>query len=109
VSTQQVKKTSRGYRLSTPSVAVDTGDDPRRAMGLRLAWAQTAVERQRQQRPGHYGYSLFAVSREDLRRLHQVHLQYVRVMQEIIAGSTQSDCVGLYCAQLLDLSGEETP
>jgi hypothetical protein len=48
---------------------------------------------------------LFAISRNDLARLHQLHLAYVRAMQEVIASSGPSECVGLYCAQLLDLSG----
>jgi hypothetical protein len=57
--------------------------------------------------PGtNFGWSVFAVSKADLARLTNLHLQYVRAMREIIASSTPSECVGLYAAQPLDLSGE---
>jgi hypothetical protein len=36
---------------------------------------------------GNFGYSLFAISRSDLRRLRYLHLEYVRAMQELIARS----------------------
>jgi hypothetical protein len=39
-----------------------------------------------------------------LRRLRDVHLEYVRAMQTIIAASRPGECVSLYCAQLLDLA-----
>lgn len=38
-----------------------------------------------------------------MRELRDLHLDYVRAMQAIIAKSTQGGCVGVYCAQLLDL------
>jgi len=52
---------------------------------------------------------LFAASRADLTRLRELQLQYVRAMQDIVARSEPSECVGLYCVQLLDLkaSGNE--
>lgn len=37
------------------------------------------------------------------RQADQLQLQFVRAMQELIASSEPSECVGLYCAQLLDL------
>jgi hypothetical protein len=36
--------------------------------------------------------------------LREAHLAFVREMHGIIAASTRSECVGLYCAQLLDLA-----
>lgn len=50
------------------------------------------------------GYSLFAISKRDLRRLRELHLEYVRAMQNVIAESTPGECVGLYNAQLMDLA-----
>ena len=70
------------------------------------AMRQTALDRMRAGAQGSFGYSLFAVSRRDLAKLQSLHLQYVRAMQDVIASSVPSDCVGLYCAQLLDLSSE---
>lgn len=103
-ATAQVKKTRRGFRVRQVT-AVDTGRDPNRAHELKVAWLSTALERLKAGAPGRFGYSVFAVSRADLTRLHELHLQYVRAMQEVVASSTPSECVGLYCAQLLDLGG----
>lgn len=82
---------------------VDTRQDPKRALGLKAAWAKVALARLEQGAPGTFGYSLFAVSKADLRRLQELELEYVRAMQSVIANSQPTDCVGLYCVQLLDL------
>jgi hypothetical protein len=105
-ATAQVTKTRSGYR-PRQIAAIDTGHDPQRARALKVAWTTTALERMKSGAPGRFGYSLFAVARADLARLHTLHLQYVRAMQEVIASSEPSDCVGLFCAQLLDLSGHD--
>lgn len=86
--------------------AVDTGSDPERAHALRVAWTSRALDRLRAKRRGSFGWSLFAVSKEDLARLNNLHLHYVRAMRDVIASSSQTECVGLYCAQLLDLGAE---
>lgn len=70
-------------------------------------WTRTALGRLERGAPGSFGYSLFAVSKDDLRRLRELHLQYVRAMQELIARSEPNECVGLFCAQLLDLAEED--
>jgi DNA-binding phage protein len=101
----QVKKT-RGRFVPREVTAIDTGSDPVRARELRVGWTTTALERLRAGASGHYGWSLFAVSKADLARLNHLHLQYVRAMREVIASSTPSECVGLYCAQLLDLGAD---
>ena len=84
-------------------VEVDTGADVTRSRALKLAWTLVAAERLRAGSPGSYGYSLFAISRADIRRLKELQRQYVRAMQSLIAESAPGECVGLYCAQLLDL------
>jgi hypothetical protein len=106
-ATGQIRKTRRGYRPEQIGV-VDTGVDPERARALRLTWTRLALERLEAGAAGQFGYSLFAISRQDMRRLQRVQAAYLREMQAIIAGSQANDCVGLYCAQLLDLdSGED--
>ena len=99
----QVRKTARGYRLHDVT-AIDTGHDVERARALKIAWLETALARLKSDTPGRFGYSVFAVSKADLADLHDLHLQYVRAMQEVIARSAPSECVGLYCSQLLDLA-----
>jgi hypothetical protein len=68
-----------------------------------LAWTEQAVARLKAGAPGAYGFSLFAISRENLLRLRSLHIEYVRAMQALIAQPQVNECVGLYCAQLLDL------
>lgn len=103
VASGQVKKHRRGYRPERIGV-VDTGVDPGRARQLRLAWTRQALQRLEAGSLGHFGYSSFAISRADFRRLEQLQADYLRAMQEIIASSRQSECVALYCAQLLQLA-----
>jgi hypothetical protein len=78
-----------------------------RARALKLSWAEFALERLRAGAPGQCGYNLFSISRADLRRLHEIQLSYVREMQAVIAASSSSECVALYCSQLLDLAPAE--
>jgi hypothetical protein len=87
-----------------PATAVATGRDPATVGLLTAKWSKVAIERLEQHAPGHYGYSLFAISRADLRRLRDLHVEYLREMQSIIARSKPDECVGLLCLQLLDLS-----
>lgn len=107
LATGQVRKMRTGYRGTQP-LMVDTGGQAERALHLKLTWVRLALERLEGGSAGHIGYSLFAVSREDMRRIRQVQLEYVRSMSSIISSSKVSECVGLYSAQLLDLAaGEE--
>jgi len=102
-STGQIGRVRGKWRLHQ-SLAVETSRDVARARELKAVWADVAVRRLRAGFPGNYGYSLFAVSRDDMHRLRTLHLDYVRAMQSVIAASAPGECVGLYCAQLLDLS-----
>jgi transcriptional regulator with XRE-family HTH domain len=100
--TGQIKKRGRRYRVERV-VNVDTGRDRQRAHALKVAWTRTALERMQGGAPGYYGYTLFAVARADLAKLRELHLEYVRAMQAVIAASEPAECVGLFCVQLLDL------
>jgi len=102
-ATGQVQRRGARWKLKEV-ISVNTSQDRERALGLKLAWTETALARMRRGAPGNYGYSVFAITKHDLRRLRDVHLEYVRAMQTIIAGSKPGECVGLYCAQLLDLA-----
>ena len=106
-ATGQVQRTRRGF-VPQPAQVVDTRQDPRRALELKASWTATALERMRRGDGGSYGYSLFAISRADMQRLRNLHLEYVRAMQSVIARSQPNECVGLYCAQLLALEPEAT-
>ncbi|HTV24320.1 MAG TPA: DUF4423 domain-containing protein [Polyangiaceae bacterium] len=102
-ATGQVQRRAGRYTLKQV-ISVNTAHDPERSRLLKVRWTEAALERLRAGAPGNYGYSIFSISAVDLRRLRDVHLEYVRAMQAIIAASQPGECVGLYCAQLLDLA-----
>jgi hypothetical protein len=102
----QIRWSGKRWRVAQLQL-VDTSADPMRARKLKAGWARTAIERLETGSPGSFGYSLFAVSRAELRRLRELQLQYVRAMQTVIAESTEAECVGLYCTQLVDLAVED--
>lgn len=104
--TGQIKKV-RGQWQVDRVLSVDTSTDPVRARKLKMAWSEVALSRLRDGHQGNFGYSLFSISRRDLRRLRDLHLEYLREMQHVIAKSTPGECVGLYCAQLMDLAAAE--
>jgi hypothetical protein len=101
-STGQIAR--RGdHWVAVPAPALTTGRHPLTLGILTRAWTQVALERLEKRAPSHFGYSLFAVSRKDLRRLRDLQLEYCE-MQAIIARNTPNECVGLFCLHLLDLS-----
>jgi hypothetical protein len=105
-ATGQIHKVGARWQIER-AIAVDTSQDAVRGRQLKAAWTRVALERMLAGAPGNYGYSVFAVSRKDMRRLREIHLQYVRAMQSVIAASEPTECVGLYCAQLLHLSASD--
>jgi hypothetical protein len=80
------------------ATAVTTGADPTTRGLLTRAWIDVAAARLAKGTPGHFGYSVFSVSRADLRRLRDLHMEYLREMQSSIARSTPNECVGLHRA-----------
>ncbi|HEU4580020.1 MAG TPA: DUF4423 domain-containing protein [Polyangiaceae bacterium] len=100
----QIRREGRHYRPVQLQL-VDTRSDPRRALELRAGWAATSVERLRAGAPGVLSYNLGSVSRADLQRIEQLQRAHYRQIVSIIAESAPSECVVLYAAQLLALSG----
>lgn len=105
-ATGQIRRRRGRWQLQRV-LSVNTSQDRERAPALKVSWTETALTRLRRGAPGNYGYSVFAISRSDLRRLRDLHLEYVRAMQALIAASQPGECVGLYCAQLLDLAAHD--
>jgi hypothetical protein len=92
----------RGKWQPRQVINVNTAHDRARAHALKVRWTETALQRMRANAPGNYGYSLFSASKKDMKRLREIHLEYVRAMQGVLAQTSPAECVGLYCAQLLD-------
>jgi DNA-binding HxlR family transcriptional regulator len=102
----QIRRHQGAWKI-TKQQTVDTAQDPARARLLKAFWVQVAADRLRAEAPGFFGYSLFAIAEQDLRRLREVQLEYIRQMQAIIAESSPGQRVGLYAVQLLDLARSE--
>jgi transcriptional regulator with XRE-family HTH domain len=100
--TDQVGRNRGGYS-PREALVVNTAPDPERARELKSTWTRVALDRLDHAAPGNFGYALFAVSKQDMIKLRDLHLDYLRAMQQLIAASEPNECVGLYCAQLLDL------
>lgn len=100
----QIRRQGQHYRPVQLQL-VDTRSDPDRARELRAGWAAVGVERLRSGAPGMLSYNLSSVSRADLERIEQLQRAHYRQIVSIIAESTPSECVVLYAAQLLALSG----
>ena len=97
-----------GGRWRSQSIErVNTGQDAQRSNALKLHWTNVALQRAASGEPGSFGYSLFEVSRSDLRKLMALHVDYVRSMQHIVSNSRGTECIGLYCAQLFDLAARD--
>lgn len=96
----------QGQRLEpVPVPSLNTGRNDPAAAQLKIHWTKVAHDRLLSESSASFGYSLFEVSRTDFSTLRSLHLEYVKSMQRVADESTATDTVGLYCAQLLDLSG----
>jgi hypothetical protein len=90
---------------------VDTRADPARARELKAEWLRVALKRFESGVNGTFGYNLMAVSRADLARLRELHIDYFHKMQALVADSTPSECVVLFNTELfaLDAHALELP
>lgn len=101
--TGQIERNKRGFEVSQRH-AINTSRDPDKARALKATWLRVALQRLEAGNPGNFGYSVFSISRADMKKMRDLHLEYLRAMQQLIAKSEPNECVGLYCAQLLDLA-----
>lgn len=94
----------RGRYKPQRVIDVNTGQERERAQQVKLAWTRESLQRLEASHPGLFGYLVFATSRENMKKLRQLQLEYVGAMRSLIANSTDAnECVGLFCTQLMDL------
>lgn len=93
----------RGRYVLDETQNVDTRADPARARELKAEWLRVALKRFESGVSGTFGYNLMAVSRTDLARLRELHIDYFRKMQALVADSTPSECVVLFNTELFAL------
>ncbi len=82
---------------------VDTRVDRARSRRLKTEWLRVALSRLESGVSGTFGYNLMAVSRADLARLKELHRDYFRNMQALVADSAPSECVVLFNTELFAL------
>lgn len=85
-----------GRRLeATGTQLLDTRRDPERARRVREFWAEVAVERMQGDAAGRYGYNLYTVSKDDLKRIQDLQTQHFEELRALIASSEPAECVVL--------------
>lgn len=82
---------------------VDTRVQPARGRRLKAEWLKVALERLEGGVAGVFSYNLMAMSRADLARLREMHIDYFRSMQALVTDSTPSECVVLFNTDLFAL------
>jgi transcriptional regulator with XRE-family HTH domain len=96
----------RGKWVVGRVLTVDTRAEPIRERRLKTHWAEVALERQRrapQPSEAFHSYNLAAVSREDLAKLRELHLEYFERVRRIIAESRLAERVVLLRQELIPL------
>jgi hypothetical protein len=82
---------------------IDTRVQPERGRRLKAEWLRVALERLEAGVGGIFGYNLMAISRADLARLREMHIDYFRSMQALVTDSAPSECVVLFNTELFAL------
>lgn len=100
----QVQQRADGRYAVTAASNVDTRQDPAANRRLKRWWAEVGIERLEEAAPGLFSYNLFSVSEQDLARIGELHLRYMRELRSIVASSTPSECVAVVNLQLFNLA-----
>ena len=98
----QIRK-SGAHWVVDQTQTIDTRADPARGRKLKAEWLKVALSRLESGVPGTFGYNLMAISRADLARLKELHLNYFREMQALVTDSSPSECVVLFNTELFAL------
>lgn len=102
LETGQLKK--RGQRLVPgPPLTVDTRGDAALSRQTKAWWTRVALERLEAGTSGIFSYNLFSVSRADFERIQELHRAFFRELRQIVAASTQEECVVLTNVHLFEL------
>lgn len=99
----QVERANGRYVAAAAS-NIDTRQDAAANRRLKQWWAEVGIERLRETEQGLFSYNVFSVSGEDLTRLRELHLRYMRELRGIVASSAPSQCVAVVNLQLFDLA-----
>ncbi|MBX2802795.1 MAG: DUF4423 domain-containing protein [Myxococcales bacterium] len=93
----------RGTFRARGVLTVDTRDAPTAMRDLKSHWASLGVRRARTPRPGDLvSYNVMSVSRRDLERIRQLHIDYFRAVRAVVAESTP-EVAAMINVQLLGL------
>jgi transcriptional regulator with XRE-family HTH domain len=90
-------------------LSVDTRDVPEAMRELKAHWASLGVARAREVRPDDLvSYNVFSVSREDLARIRQLHIDYFLAVRAVVAES-EPEVAAMINVQLLGFSEAPLP
>lgn len=98
----QVRRVRGRWKL-LEATAVDTRRTPESARQLKSFWASVGLERLKAGAEGAFGYNVFAVSEDQLRRMIELHNAYYQAIRALISEDEPVECVGLLNLQLLRL------
>ena len=98
----QVRR-ARGRYEPTRIEAIDLRSEVDRLRQLKAFWLDVAKQRLTQGHEGVFGFNLFAVSAHDLAQIRELYLKFYQEVSALIARSDTSECVALWCAQLVRL------
>ncbi|MCA9570697.1 MAG: helix-turn-helix domain-containing protein, partial [Myxococcales bacterium] len=95
-----VRRRGDGWR-AVGELTVDTRDAPEAMVDLKAHWASLGVQRARALRPGDLvSYNVISVSRADLARIRQLHVDYFMAVRAIVAES-EPEVAALVNVQLI--------
>ncbi|MEZ4235574.1 MAG: DUF4423 domain-containing protein [Myxococcota bacterium] len=103
VDTGQVALEDARYRPRP--LVVDTRMAPEVGQRLKRHWTEVAADKLARGAPGQYSYNVFAVSREDLERIRELHLAYFRALRAVVAETQRAEVVAVVNVQLIPLEG----
>ena len=106
-ATQQIRKDGAHW-VVVQTQTIDTRADPARGRKLKAQWLKVALSRLESGVPGTFGFNVMAISRADLARLREMHINYFREMQALVADSSPSECVVLINTELLALDDAQS-
>ncbi len=90
------------YEAGAP-ITIDTSASLTKMKDLKLHWLNEVTRSLAEERPGNaYGYNVVSVSRADLQRIRELHLDYFRQIRAIVAESEPVETVALIGMQIVE-------
>jgi DNA-binding XRE family transcriptional regulator len=97
-----LRLTEGRYEPGSP-MSIDTGASLSKMKALKLHWLNEVTRSLSDERSGNaYGYNVVSVSRTDLQRIRELHLDYFRQLRAIVVESEPVETVALIGMQIVE-------